>query len=42
MEIDVMNLGNGIKNENQASQQDRTKAKNILCHHLYDELKKKK
>jgi hypothetical protein len=26
--IDVMNLGNTIKNENQASQQDRAKAMN--------------
>jgi hypothetical protein len=28
MNIDVMNLGNTIKNENQASQQDRAKAMN--------------
>jgi hypothetical protein len=28
MNIDVMNLGNTIKNENQASQQDRDKAMN--------------
>jgi hypothetical protein len=42
MNIDVMNLGNAIKKENQASQQDHAKAMIFLRHHLYDELKKKK
>jgi hypothetical protein len=40
MKIDVMNLGNTIKNENQASQQDGAKAMIFLHHHLHDELKK--
>jgi hypothetical protein len=40
MNIDVMNLGNTIKNENQAFQQDRVKAIIFLRHHLHDELKK--
>jgi len=40
MNIDVMNLGNTIKNENQASQQDRAKAIIFLRHHLHDELNK--
>jgi hypothetical protein len=40
MKIDVMNLGNTITNENQASQQDRAKAMIFLRYHLYDELKK--
>jgi hypothetical protein len=39
MKIDVMNLGNTIKNENQASQEDRAKVMIFLCHHLHDELK---
>jgi len=42
MNIDVVNLGNTIKNENQASQQDRVKAIIFLRQHLHDELKKKK
>jgi hypothetical protein len=41
MNIDVMNLENTIKKENQASQQDRAKAIIFLRHHLHDELKKK-
>jgi hypothetical protein len=41
MNIDVMNLENTIKNENQASQQDRDKAMIFLSHHLHNELKKK-
>jgi hypothetical protein len=40
MNIDVMNLGNAIKKENQASQQDCAKVMIFLRHHLHDELKK--
>jgi hypothetical protein len=39
MNIDVMNFGNTIKKENQASQQDCTIAMIFLCHHLHDKLK---
>jgi len=42
MNIDVMNLGNTIKNENQASQQDRIEAMIFLRYHLHDDFKKKK
>jgi hypothetical protein len=41
MNIDVINLGNTIKTENQASQQDRAKIMIFLRHHLHDEFKKK-
>jgi len=34
-----MNLGNTIKEDNQASQQDRAKAMIFLCYHLHEELK---
>ena len=40
--LDVMNLGAMIKEENQASLQDRTKTLIFLCHHLHEGLKKKK
>jgi hypothetical protein len=39
MNIDVMNFGNTIKEENQASQQDRAKAIIFHRHHMHDELK---
>ncbi|XP_038984374.1 uncharacterized protein LOC120111398 [Phoenix dactylifera] len=37
--LDAMNLGNTIKEENQASLQDRAKAMIFLRHHLHEELK---
>ena len=37
--LDVMNLGAAIKEENQASRQDRAKALIFLQHHLHEDLK---
>ncbi|KAI3446776.1 hypothetical protein Pfo_003441 [Paulownia fortunei] len=39
--INAMNLGETIKEINEASLQDRTKAMIFLCHHLHDKLKTK-
>jgi hypothetical protein len=39
--LEAMNLGNTIKEDNQASQQDRAKAMIFLRHHLHEELKTK-
>ena len=37
--LDVINLGNIIKEGNQASMQDRTKSLIFLRHHLHEDLK---
>jgi hypothetical protein len=37
--LEAMNLGNTIKVDNEASQQDRAKAMIFLRHHLHEELK---
>ena len=37
--LDAMNLGNTIKEGNQASLQDCTKSLIFLCHHLHEDLK---
>ena len=37
--LDVINLGNTIKEGNQASMQDRTKSLIFLRHHLHKDLK---